>query len=312
MKIIFAGTPEIAVPALQALINSEHEVVAVYTKHDQPAGRGQKILASPVKQLAQAHHIPVQQPVTLRDPQEQALLKNWQADLMVVVAYGLILPKVVLETPRLGCINIHVSLLPRWRGAAPIQHAILAGDTETGVTIMQMDEGLDTGPILYQLHCPIYPTDTSQLLHDRLATLGAQALLTTLPHIANGTCTPQIQNEAQTCYAKKIEKQEAEINWHNNAEIIDRQIRAYNPWPIAHTHLNEQFIRIWQAEIIHTTSAQPPGTIINADKNGIDVATGNYLLRLQKIQLAGGRCLTVGEVLNARAEMFAVGNRFSR
>lgn len=310
MKIIFAGTPELALPSLQALINSEHEIVAVYTKPDQPAGRGRKLLTSPVKQLAEAHHIPVQQPTTLRNTEEQALLKSFQADLMVVIAYGLILPKAVLETPRFGCINIHVSLLPRWRGASPIQQAILAGDTETGITIMQMDEGLDTGPILYQLPCSIKPTDTSQDLHDRLADLGAQALLTTLPQIAAGTCKPQIQNDKDTCYAKKIDKQDAEINWHHSAEIIDRQIRGYNPWPIAYTYLNTQPVRVWQAEIIQAPVTQQPGIIINANKNGIDVATGKHVLRLQKIQLAGGKCLAVSEVLNSRADMFAVGNKF--
>jgi len=312
LKIIFAGTPEIAVPSLQALINSEHEIVAVYTKPDQPAGRGQKLTASPIKQLAVAHHLPVQQPISLRDANEQELLRRWQVDIMVVIAYGLILPKTVLAIPRLGCINIHVSLLPRWRGAAPIQHAILAGDKTTGITIMQMDEGLDTGPILYQLPCPIHPTDTSQQLHDRLAELGAKALLTTLPHIANNTCQAKPQNNADACYAKKIEKQDAEINWQNNAEIIDRQIRAFNPWPIAYSYLNEQTIRIWQAELTQTTRSQPAGTIVHANKKGIEVATGNYLLRLLALQLPGGRSLSVSELLNSKAEMFAVGKRFGK
>ncbi len=308
MKIIFAGTPEIAVPSLQALINSEHQIVAVYTKPDQPAGRGNKLIIGPIKQLALAHNIPIQQPKSLRDENEQALLARWQADLMVVIAYGLILPKAVLTTPRFGCINIHVSLLPRWRGASPIQQAILAGDTETGVTIMQMDEGLDTGPILYQLACPIAATETSETLHNKAAQLGAQALLTSLPAIANGTCTPQKQEDSKTCYAKKIEKQEAEINWQRSAEAIERQIRAYNPWPIAHTHLNEHLIRLWQAKVINASVTATPGTIIQVNKDSIDIATGKNILRLLKMQFPGGKCLSMRDVLNAKAELFALGS----
>ncbi len=311
MKIIFAGTPAIALPSLQALLASEHEVVAVYTKPDQPAGRGQKFTASPIKQLALAHQIPVRQPTTLRDPDEQALLRQWQADIMVVIAYGLILPQAVLAIPPLGCINIHVSLLPRWRGAAPIQHAILAGDTETGVTIMQMDEGLDTGAILLQQACAILPTDTSQILQDRLSESGASALLTALPLIADGRCNPQKQNEAQACYARKIEKTDAEIQWQEPAEIIARKIRAYNPWPIAYTSLDNQIIRLWQADIIPTPATLPAGTIVHTTKNSIDVATGDSLLRLLMMQLPGGKCLPVNAVLNSKAALFAVGNTFN-
>lgn len=305
MKIIFAGTPQFAAPILQTLFNSQHEVVAVYTQPDRPAGRGQKLHASPVKELALQHNLTVCQPQTLRDESEQKKLKDWQADVMIVVAYGLILPKIILETPRLGCINVHASLLPRWRGAAPIQRAILAGDNETGITIMQMDEGLDTGLMLHKVTTTITATDTSQTLHDRLSTLGAAALLTTLNNLQN--ITPERQNDAESNYAKKIEKQEAEINWQQSANEIDRLIRAFNPWPVAYTYLNNQPLRIWQAEPIAEKTNATPGTIIHIDKNNIDVATGDGILRLQKIQLPGGKCLPIKDVLNAHAKRFEVG-----
>ena len=309
MKIIFAGTPELAVPCLQALLQSEHEVVAVYTKPDQPAGRGQKLTASPIKQLALQHQLPVCQPITLRDVTEQEKLRAWQADIMVVIAYGLILPAAVLTTPKFGCINVHVSLLPRWRGAAPIQRALLAGDQETGITIIQMDEGLDTGAMLKKVTCPISSTDTSQTVHNRLADLGASTLLSVLSAIQNGTCKAEIQNSEQACYAKKIEKQEAEIDWKQSAEFIDRQIRAFNPWPIAFTYLDGQPLRIWQAAIVDSIGSAAPGKIISANKTGINVATGKGILSLQKLQLPGGKCLTVTDILNSRAELFEVGKK---
>lgn len=312
MKIIFAGTPELAVPSLQALINSEHEIVAVYTKPDQPAGRGQKLTMSPVKQLALKHHLTVRQPLTLRDAKEQALLGGLNADLMIVIAYGLLLPPAVLAAPRLGCVNSHVSLLPRWRGAAPIQHAILAGDNETGITLMQMDEGLDTGPVLYQLPCPLLPADTSKTLHDRLAQLSARAILDFLPAMAKGNYTAQPQDETRACYAGKIAKEDAQINWRDSAATIERQIRAFNPWPVAYTHLDGQFIRIWQAGIIKTAIQATPGAIIHTDKNSIHVATGEHALQLLELQLAGGRCLPVSAILNSKAEWFAVGKRFGQ
>jgi methionyl-tRNA formyltransferase len=312
MKIIFAGTPQFAATTLQALLASEHEIVAVYTQPDRPAGRGQKLQASPVKELAQQHQLPICQPQTLRQENEQTLLKNWQADLMIVVAYGLIIPKAVLETPKFGCINVHASLLPRWRGAAPIQRAILAGDAETGVTIMQMDEGLDTGSMLYKVTTPIANSDTSQTLHDRLATLGATALLKTLTELS--TMQSETQIDADSCYAKKITKEEAAINWQDSAVNIDRLVRAFNPWPIAYSALEEKTLRIWQTEVINTTTNEhtEPGTIIRVEKTGIDVATGEGVLRLLKIQLPGGKCLAVQDVLNAHAKWFAIGQKFNK
>lgn len=307
MKVIFAGTPEFAIPPLKALLASEHQVVAVYTQPDRPAGRGQKLTASPVKQLALLHNIPVCQPTTLREPSVQQTLQQWQADVMIVVAYGLILPAAVLSIPPLGCINIHASLLPRWRGAAPIQHAILAGDTESGITIMQMDAGLDTGPLLQQVRCPIHITDTSQDLHDRLTALGAEALLTALKNLPGNSRT---QNNDEACYAAKIEKAEAELDWRQSAEQLDRVIRAFNPWPIAYTTCGAQTLRIWRTQIIKGETGRLPGTLIQTDKSGIVVATGNGLLRLLTIQLPGGKPLPVSEILNARAELLAPGLRF--
>lgn len=308
LRIIFAGTPEFAAPGLQALLNSEHKVIAVYTQPDRPAGRGRKLTASPIKQLALSHNIPVYQPLSLRDPNEQKILQSLNADLMIVAAYGLILPLAVLKTPRLGCVNIHASLLPRWRGAAPIQRAILAGDTETGITIMQMDEGLDTGDMLYKLPCPIEPNDTAQQLHNRLAPLGAEALMTWLQKMKNpaSPCwtsfSPIPQNSADATYAAKLTKAEAEIDWSSSAVHIERSVRAFNPWPVAYTHFNGQVLRIWKVEISPLSPGvgeRQAGAIIAASKSGIDVATGSGFLRLLSIQLPGGKALTAAEFLNA-------------
>jgi methionyl-tRNA formyltransferase len=304
VKIIFAGTPDFAASSLQSLLNSPHTVIAVYTQPDRPAGRGRKLAPSPVKQLASAQHIPVYQPLSLRDPQEQEILRELNADLMVVAAYGLILPVAVLNTPRLGCINVHASLLPRWRGAAPIQRAILAGDTTTGITIMQMDEGLDTGNMLSKLSCPIHPEDTAEQLHDRLATLGAEALLSVLSaEIPAG----EPQNPDHATYAAKLTKTEAEIDWSLSAIDIERRIRAFNPWPIAYTYLNKQPLRIWQACIIKTENISIPGTIIDANKSGIDVATSTDIIRLLSVQLPGGKKITASEFLNAHPAASLIG-----
>lgn len=296
MRIIFAGTPDFAAASLQALLNSSHTVVGVYTQPDRPAGRGRKLTPSPVKQLALVHHIPVYQPLSFRDAQEQETLRALNADIMVVAAYGLILPRTILDTPRLGCINVHASLLPRWRGAAPIQRAILAGDTITGITIMQMDAGLDTGNMLYTLPCPIHPDDTAEQLHDRLAILGAEALMSVLSH---DIPTGKPQDPDQATYAAKLTKTEAEIDWSLSAIDIERRIRAFNSWPIAYTYFNQQPLRIWQACIIETTDKSIPGTIIDANKSGIDVATGSSIIRLLSVQLPGGKKITAAEFLNA-------------
>lgn len=308
-KIIFAGTPEFAVPTLQALLNSPHQIIAVYTQPDRPSGRGKKLNASPVKALAQTYHVPIHQPLNFRAAEDQATLKHLNADLMIVVAYGIILPQEILTAPRYGCINIHASLLPRWRGAAPIQRAILAGDNETGITIMQMDAGLDTGPMLAQQPCPILPSDTSEDLQQRLMTIANPLLLQVLQQLGNSRLKPQPQNNAQATYAKKIEKNETQIDWHQSAEEIDRLIRAFNPRPIAYTFLADQIIKIWQAEVIAEKTKALTGTILHVSKQGIDVATGKNILRLLKIQLAGGRCLDVAEILNAKKEWFKTQHR---
>lgn len=307
LRIIFAGTPDFAAATLAALLETEHQVVAVYTQPDRPAGRGRKLTPSPVKRLALEHDIPVCQPLSLRKEDAQQELAAFNADLMVVVAYGLLLPQAVLDTPRLGCINVHASLLPRWRGAAPIHRALLAGDTETGITIMQMDAGLDTGDMLSIARCPILDSDTSGTLHDRLAALGAETLVTTLNPLANGEITPEPQEEAGACYAHKLEKQEGSIDWQRPAVEIARQIRGLNPWPVAYTQLGEQTIRIWAGEAISGTSAQAPGTIIEQRRDALVVATGDGMLALTAMQLPGGKATPVSALLNAHAGRFPPG-----
>jgi methionyl-tRNA formyltransferase len=303
LKLIFAGTPEFAATALAALLDSPHEVCAVYTQPDRPAGRGRKLKASPVKELALAHDIPVHQPASLKDEAEQQTLRDYGADLMVVVAYGLLLPEAVLKAPRLGCINIHASLLPRWRGAAPIQRAIQAGDAETGITIMQMDVGLDTGDMLHTVTTPIEADDTAQSLHDRLAQLGAEALIAALEQIEAGSIQAVKQDEALANYARKLDKAEAEIDWTRTTAEIDRQIRAFNPWPVAQTLYQGEALRIWQATPLAGPVTQPPGTIVHADKHGIDVATGDGLLRLTQVQLAGSKAMDAAAFLNGHPEL---------
>ncbi len=305
-KIIFAGTPQFSVNTLAGLIDSRHSVIAVYTQPDRPAGRGRKLSLSPVKALALEKNIPVYQPVSLRDENEQKILASLDADIMVVVAYGLLLPLPVLQAPKQGCINVHASLLPQWRGAAPIQRAILAGDSKTGITIMQMDKGLDTGDMLYKVECPILSDDTSATLHDRLALLGADALVKTLD--ALDSVIPEKQNDALKSYAAKISKDEAVLNWHLPAIEIHRKIRAFNPWPIAETHCDDNTIRIWQADVLPGVTSAAPGEILQISKQGIDVATGNGVIRLLKIQLPSGKPLSVADILNARSHLFSVGN----
>jgi methionyl-tRNA formyltransferase len=309
LKLIFAGTPDFAARHLAALLSSDHEVVAVYTQPDKPAGRGQKLTASPVKELALAHQLPIYQPASLRNEEAQAELKALGADLMVVVAYGLILPKVVLDTPRLGCINVHGSLLPRWRGAAPIQRAIWAGDAETGVTIMQMDVGLDTGAMIRKVSCPIAPDETSASLYDKLAELGPQALVKTLDGIAAGNALAEPQDDALANYAQKLSKEEARIDWSMDAVAIERCIRAFNPWPISWFEVAEQTVKVWQAEALEAEHDQRPGTLLKADKQGIDIATGHGILRLLTLQPPGKKAMSVSDLLNSRRDWFAPGIR---
>lgn len=307
LRIIFAGTPDFAAKHLSALLNSEHQVIAVYSQPDRPAGRGKKLKPSDVKQLAVSHDIPVYQPASLRNEEAQQALSALDADLMVVVAYGLILPQVVLDTPRLGCINVHGSLLPRWRGAAPIQRSIWAGDAETGVTIMQMDLGLDTGAMLHKVTCPIAVDETSASLYDKLAELGPQGLLETLAQISDNTAVAEVQDDEQSNYAAKLSKEEANIDWTQSAVEIERQVRAFNPWPVSYTQIAEQNVKIWQASVSEETTNAQPGTVLAATKLGIQVATGDGVLTLLNLQLAGKKAMPVQDILNARKEWFTVG-----
>lgn len=311
MRIIFAATAQFALPSLQKLINSQqHQVIAVYTQPDRPAGRGRKLTASPVKQLAEKFVISVMQPTTLCDAQVQRQLAALQPDLMIVVAYGLLLPKAVLAIPQFGCINVHGSLLPRWRGAAPIQRAILAGDKKTGISIIQMDAGLDTGDVLLTTEIPLRITDTFAMIHDQLAELGGELLLKTIAQLAAGKLVRHQQDDAQACYAAKITKAEARIDWQQSAEKIDRLIRAFNPWPVAFSTIDDQALRIWEAEIISITANKKPGTILQTDNNGIQIATNENIINIKRIQLPGKKALPVAELLHAHTELFAVGKCF--
>ncbi|WBE25829.1 methionyl-tRNA formyltransferase [Denitrificimonas caeni] len=305
LRIVFAGTPEFAAHHLQALLNSQHSVVAVYTQPDRPAGRGQKLTPSAVKQLATEHAIPVLQPVNLRSPEAQQELAEFNADLMVVVAYGLILPQAILDTPRLGCINSHASLLPRWRGAAPIQRAIEAGDQETGVTVMQMEAGLDTGPMLLKVSTPISASDTGGSLHDRLATLGPDAVLKAIEGLVDGSITPEKQLDGLATYAHKLNKQAALINWQRPAIELDCQIRAMHPWPVCHSTLAGETLKIHAAELAEGQGQ--PGEILSASPDGLVVACAEQALRLTHLQLPNGRALAFRDLLNGRQALFAPG-----
>ncbi len=306
LKIVFAGTPDFAAQHLDALIKSHHDVIAVYSQPDRPAGRGKKLKASEVKQLALTHDIPVYQPENFKSDDAKQQLADLNADIMVVVAYGLLLPKTVLETPKLGCINVHGSILPRWRGAAPIQRAIWAGDAETGVTIMQMDEGLDTGDMISIATCPIEAADTSASLYSKLAELGPTALIDTLATIADGTATPEKQNDELANYAKKLSKEEANIDWHMPAQQIERNIRAFNPWPICFTQMQGNTVKIYAAELVENTGN--PGEILAADKTGITVATTEGALKITQLQPQGKKPMSAQDFLNGRADWVAVGS----
>ncbi|MGL5103182.1 MAG: methionyl-tRNA formyltransferase [Plesiomonas sp.] len=308
LRIVFAGTPDFAARHLEALLASQHQIVGVYTQPDRPAGRGKKLTASPVKVLAQQHAIPVFQPPTLRKEEHQTPLAALNADILVVVAYGLILPQAVLNMPRLGCINVHGSLLPRWRGAAPIQRAIWAGDTHTGITIMQMDIGLDTGDMLHKVSCAIEPTETSASLYQKLADMGPAALLDTLTQLADGKAHPQVQNEADVTYAEKLSKEEAKLDWQQPAEFLARCVRAFNPWPMSYFSVADQNIKVWSVEAINTSHNTQPGTLLQADKHGIYVATGSGILNLITLQPPGKKPMAIQDLLNSRREWFTPGN----
>ncbi|MGF1687500.1 methionyl-tRNA formyltransferase [Photobacterium japonica] len=308
LKIVFAGTPDFAARHLAALLSSEHEVIAVYTQPDRPAGRGKKLTASPVKQMALEHNIAVYQPENFKSDEAKQALTDLDADLMVVVAYGLLLPQAVLDTPKLGCINVHGSILPRWRGAAPIQRSIWAGDTETGVTIMQMDIGLDTGDMLSIATLPIDATDTSATMYEKLAELGPVALIDCLGDIANGTAVPVKQDDEQANYAKKLSKEEAQIDWAMDAVAIERCVRAFNPWPMSYFTVAEQNVKVWRTDVVAVDHGQPAGTILSADKHGIVVATGKDALRLLELQPPGKKAMGTQDILNSRREWFEPGS----
>jgi methionyl-tRNA formyltransferase len=307
MRIIFAGTPDFSLPCLQALHDSQHEVVAVFTQPDRPAGRGKKLTASPVKQFAEANQLALHQPASLKQPEVVNLISELNADAMVVVAYGLLIPKSILTLPRLGCLNIHPSLLPKWRGASPIQSSLLHGDRVTGVTIMLLDEGMDTGPIITQEQYPIPPNTNSGTLHHTLAELGANNLIKALSMLDDNTATITPQDHSLATHSSKIIKSQAEINWSSSTKLIHQQIMAYNPWPISFTHLGDQVLRIWNAQCLNTASTLTPGSVIDFSKEGITISTGTQDLLLTAIQLPGKKPLQANNFHNAYKDRFIPG-----
>ncbi|OGT56060.1 MAG: methionyl-tRNA formyltransferase [Gammaproteobacteria bacterium RIFCSPHIGHO2_12_FULL_42_10] len=310
VKIIFAGTPEFALPALTALIHSSHELIAVYTQPDKPAGRGLRLAESPVKTFALQHHLPLYQPASLRQDAVIAEITRLTPDVIVVAAYGLLVPSVILALPRFGCINIHPSLLPRWRGAAPIERTIEAGDTLSGVTIMQMDAGLDTGPILLQRSYELTQTETASMLYDALSRFGATLLVEAIDLLAAGKMIARTQDGAYATYAKKLDKLEAHLDWSKSAIELERMIRAFNPWPIAFTIFQGEPLRIGQASVMQGNASSLPGTIVSVSKAGIEVATGQGVLQILTVQLPGRRMITVADFYNANRDWLKAGMQF--
>ncbi|UNH42303.1 methionyl-tRNA formyltransferase [Moellerella wisconsensis] len=311
LNIIFAGTPDFAARHLAALLKTHHNVVGVLTRQDKPAGRGKKLTPSPVKLLAEENAIPVFQPTSLRNDESQQWVADQNPDIMIVVAYGMILPEAILNLPRLGCLNVHGSLLPRWRGAAPIQRSIWAGDAQTGVTIMQMDIGLDTGDMLHKAILPISAQDTSASLYEKLAEVGPNALIETLNLITSGQAIPEKQDDKFANYAEKLSKDEARIDWALPAEQIERCIRAFNPWPISYFEVDEQLMKVWQAEVINEPHNQPAGTILRADKKGICIATGDGQLNILQLQPPGKKPMHAQDLLNSRRGSFIPGQKLN-
>ncbi len=305
LNIVFAGTPAFALPSLDAIAASKHQLQAIYTQPDRPAGRGRKLQASAVKNWAETHQIPIYQPTNFKQEEAVNELAALAPDVMVVIAYGLILPRTVLDLPRLGCINVHGSLLPRWRGASPIQQAVLHGDVETGITIMQMDVGMDTGAMLTRVSCTI-GNNTAGELHDRLAQLATAPLLATLDALSSGHTEAEAQNNDLATHAPKINKENAAINWHKPATEIDRQIRAFNPWPIAYTQIDNITLRIHQAKVVTTMHSEQPGTILSIDRSGMLVATSTDALLVQRLQFPGAKAMSVADWLNANRDQLPI------
>jgi methionyl-tRNA formyltransferase len=300
LAVVFAGTPDFAIPSLDAIASSRHRLISVYTQPDRPRGRGQRMAPSPVKERALELGVPVAQPETLRDHGARPALAALAPDVMVVVAYGLLLPEPILETPRLGCLNVHASLLPRWRGAAPVARAILAGDSKTGVCIMRMDAGLDTGPVLLRRELEIGPRETAGDLESRLAHEGALAIVAALDRLAAGEASFEPQDPARATHAPKLAKSEARLDWRETAAALERRVRALNPWPVAETALDGAQLRVYEAEVVHAPGDAVPGTILRADAQGIVVMSGNEALALRRVQLPGRRVVTAAELANAR------------
>ncbi len=302
LKIVYAGTPEFAVPALEALVGSAHRVLAVYTQPDRPAGRGRKLQPSPVKQCALQHDIAVRQPLDFKSAEEREALRALQADLMVVAAYGLLLPAAVLDAPRLGCVNLHASLLPRWRGASPIQQAILAGDARTGITLMKMDTGLDTGDMIARREIDIDPCWSAGELQQALAPLAAELLMDKLPDIESALAAAQPQDDAAACYAPRLDKRQAEVDWNKTRAQLSREIRAYNPWPVSFTRLDNGNLRLWRAAEAGAGAGEagPAGEVVAHDRSGVFVRCGDGLLQVTELQFAGRRRCDAAQALNAR------------